>query len=301
MKFKPGDVKYWFSCNFYGDYQIGKGTRIGSFCDIGGIVGKNCLIQSFVFIPPGITIEDNCFIAPSVVFTNDKYPPSDKREKTIVRKGASIGARAVILPGLEIGENAMIGAGSVVTRNIPQGEIWAGNPARFKRMVKNTKIEYGENNIEGAMHPSELNWLYLTAKRMDSIVELGSLKGRSTYALLSGCKGTVHAVDNFKRGTYKAFIDNVGHFENLKVYKMDSVKAARKFKDNSIDMVFIDANHSYKSVRADINAWLPKVKKLICGHDYDPSWSGVVKAVNEKFGKIDKIKGIWFYNKTLKE
>jgi len=82
----------------------------------------------------GITVEDNVFIGPNVTFTNDKYPRSkvypDKFLKTIIKKWASIGANATILSGITIGENAMIGAGSVVTKDVPAGELWFGNPAK---------------------------------------------------------------------------------------------------------------------------------------------------------------------------
>lgn len=162
--------------------------------------------------------------------------------------------------------------------------------------MSDVKFEY-DNDIEGEMAKEEINWLYMIAKKMDSIVELGSLKGRSTHALLSGCKGIVHAIDTFERpGAYKAFLENVGHFKSLRTYKMDSIKAAEKFKDKSIDMVFIDADHSYEAVKADIEAWLPKTKKLICGHDYNlKQWPEVVRAVNEKFNKIGRVYNIWFY------
>ena len=152
------------------------------------------------------------------------------------------------------------------------------------------------NNIEGLMDPVDLNWLYLKATEMNNIVEVGSLNGRSACALLNGCKGIVHCIDTFKiPGTYEAFIKNVGHFKNLDTHISDSVKAANKFKNESIDMVFIDADHSYKAVKADIEAWLPKTRKLICGHDYVPSWPGVRKAVDEKFNKINQAHNIWFY------
>lgn len=181
-------------------------------------------------------------------------------------------------------------------------------PVCLKRVRRKTikklgdiRFAYKNDNIEGSMHRGELNWLFLTAQKMNNIVEVGSFKGRSTHALLSGCPGTVHAVDTFKNSTerkdsYEDFIKNVGHFKNLKVYKTDSLEAARKFEDKSIDMVFIDADHSYETVKADIEVWLPKVKKLICGHDYDSkNWAGVVKAINEKFVEVSVIDHIWFY------
>jgi UDP-2-acetamido-3-amino-2,3-dideoxy-glucuronate N-acetyltransferase len=119
--------------NLYGDYEIGKGTKIGSYCDIGGKIGKNCLIQSFVFIPKGVTIEDNCFVGPHTCFTNDKRPPSDNWTETLVKEGASIGANCTILPNIIIGRNAIIGAGSVVTKNVPDGETWYGPCASKKK------------------------------------------------------------------------------------------------------------------------------------------------------------------------
>lgn len=119
--------------NFYGDFYIEEGTTIGSFCDIAGSIGKNCKIQSFVFIPPGIHIEDNCFIGPRVTFTNDKYPPSRGKKwlQTVVKKGAVICAGCIILPGITIGENSFIGAGSLVCEDVPAGEMWYGSPAKF--------------------------------------------------------------------------------------------------------------------------------------------------------------------------
>lgn len=114
------------------DQEIGDNTKIHSHVWIGnGVkIGKNCLIQAFSFIPEGVTIEDNVFIGPHVCFTNDKNPPSADWASIIVKKGASIGANATILPGLTIGENSRVGAGSTVTHDVPDGETWAGNPAR---------------------------------------------------------------------------------------------------------------------------------------------------------------------------
>ena len=116
--------------NFFGDHKVGKNTKIGEFVEIQGHIGDNCKIQAFVFIPEGIEIEDNVFIGPGVVFANDKYPPSNGKHwmKTLVKKGAAIGANATILPGITIGEGAMIGAGAVITKNVPANETWVGNP-----------------------------------------------------------------------------------------------------------------------------------------------------------------------------
>jgi len=148
-KHNEGVLVTWKYChnvdlvNLYGCY-IGAGTKIGTFTEIQKdvVVGKNCKIQSFVFIPTGVTIEDGVFIGPHVCFTNDKNPAAINKDgslksphdwtlsETIVKKGANIGANATILPGITIGEGATIGAGSVVTKNVPAGETWVGNPAK---------------------------------------------------------------------------------------------------------------------------------------------------------------------------
>ena len=120
--------------NLYG-CKIGKNTKIDSYVYIeeGVTIGDNCKIRPFVFIPTGVVIEDNVFIAPNVTFTNDKHPRAQgdwKRLNTRVKRFASIGAGSTITPGVEIGENALVGAGSVVTRNIPDNSIAIGVPAR---------------------------------------------------------------------------------------------------------------------------------------------------------------------------
>jgi|SRR3989344_299738 len=113
---------------------IGDGCKIHSHVWIGQEVkiGNNCKIQSFTFIPEGVTLEENVFVGPHVCFTNDKKPPSGKKnwQPIIVKRGAKIGAGAVILPGIIIGENAMVGAGAVVTKSVSDNVTVAGNPAR---------------------------------------------------------------------------------------------------------------------------------------------------------------------------
>lgn len=127
------------SCNIWGSVLIGEGSRVAALVEIGGtaelptIIGERCKIQAFAFICPGVTIEDEVFIGPHACFTNDKYPRATTNEwvpeKTLVKRGASIGAGAVILPGVTIGEHAVVAAGAVVTRSVPDGVSVAGNPA----------------------------------------------------------------------------------------------------------------------------------------------------------------------------
>jgi acetyltransferase-like isoleucine patch superfamily enzyme len=134
--------------NLYG-CTIGDETKIGAFVEIqkGASVGRRCKISSHTFICEGVTIEDYVFVGHGVVFVNDSYPrattaggdlqtESDwKVEKTLVKQGASIGSGATILANLTIGERAIIGAGSVVTRDVPADTIVAGNPARVLRTL----------------------------------------------------------------------------------------------------------------------------------------------------------------------
>ncbi len=115
--------------------KIGKDCRIGSFTYIEEdvIIGNNVKIKPFVFIPTGVTIEDGVFIGMGVNFTNDKTPKVGKEWillKTLVKKGASIGTGAIILPGLIIGENAMVGAGAVVTKDVRPNTTVVGVPAK---------------------------------------------------------------------------------------------------------------------------------------------------------------------------
>lgn len=121
--------------NIY-DSTIGSSCNIAAFVEIGGsTVGNRCKIQAFVFIPPGCVIEDDVFIGPHVCFCNVKYPSAlvnqkDRLSGAYVECGAVIGANSTILPGIRIGRMAVIGAGSVVTRDVPSGATVIGNPAR---------------------------------------------------------------------------------------------------------------------------------------------------------------------------
>ena len=134
--------------NLYG-CTIGDDTRIGTFVEIqkGAVVGNHCKIQSHSFLCEGVTLEDEVFVGHGVMFTNDRFPRATNDEglpkndsewaceKTVVKRGASIGSNATILCGLTIGERAIVGAGSVVTKDVPAGAIVAGNPARVLRKI----------------------------------------------------------------------------------------------------------------------------------------------------------------------
>jgi acetyltransferase-like isoleucine patch superfamily enzyme len=142
------NVKLSQFINLYG-CEVGDNTKIGAFVEIqkNAKIGKNCKISSHTFVCEGVTIEDDVFIGHSVTFINDLYPRATNQDgqlqtekdwevqQTLVKKGASIGSGATILAGIVIGEHAIIGAGSVVTKNVPANTVFAGNPAKVLRYI----------------------------------------------------------------------------------------------------------------------------------------------------------------------
>ncbi len=142
------DVKLSQFINLYG-CEVGDHTKLGAFVEIqkNARIGKNCKISSHSFVCEGVTIEDNVFVGHGVTFINDAYPRATNSEgelqsekdwnvePTLVKKGASIGSGATILSNLVIGENALVGAGSVVTHDVPDNAVVAGNPARLIRLI----------------------------------------------------------------------------------------------------------------------------------------------------------------------
>ena len=144
------DVKIANFVNLYG-CTIDDNTKIGTFVEVqkNAVIGKNCKIQSHTFICEGVTIEDDVFVGHGVTFINDKYPRATNESgglqseadwkvvPTIVKKGASIGSGSTILCNVIIGEEAIVGSGSVVTQNIPPYTIVAGNPAKIIRRIDN--------------------------------------------------------------------------------------------------------------------------------------------------------------------
>ncbi|HXM23698.1 MAG TPA: acyltransferase [Terriglobales bacterium] len=151
------DVKLSKFINLYG-CEIGDETKIGAFVEIqkNAIVGKCCKISSHTFVCEGVIIEDNVFIGHGVTFINDSYPRATtgegnlqteadwKVERTVIKKGASIGSGATILSNTSIGENAIVGAGSVVTKDVPANSIVAGNPAKVLRYIEQTLEAHNE-------------------------------------------------------------------------------------------------------------------------------------------------------------
>ena len=148
-------TKIWNYCKLYG-CTIGRKTEIGSYCEIKreAIVGDNCVIKSYVCISKGVSIGNYVFIGPRVLFLNDKYPNTEKvesgkvtLERLIVKDNVTIGGGAIILPGVTLGKKSFIAAGSVVTKDVPDYEIWMGNPARFYKKIDNLEKQIKSNLI----------------------------------------------------------------------------------------------------------------------------------------------------------
>jgi acetyltransferase-like isoleucine patch superfamily enzyme len=143
------DVKIFDFVNIYG-CSIDDGSKVGAFVEIqkNATIGKNCKISSHTFICEGVHIEDNVFVGHNVTFINDRLPRATnldgsiqteadwKLEETFVKKGASIGSSSTIMCGITIGENSLIGAGSVVTKDVPANTVVAGNPAKVIRTLE---------------------------------------------------------------------------------------------------------------------------------------------------------------------
>ena len=170
--------------------------------------------------------------------------------------------------------------------------------------------------IPGWMNPDELEWLAEQAARRKTIVEVGSWMGRSTRAMADNTEGMVLAVDTWAGSKdsddetihneilkdkpedwlLQEFLKNMQGCNNVYTYRMPSLDGAREFKDDSFDMIFLDAGHDYDSIKADILAWGPLVAEggLLCGHDFHSGAPGVIAAVNELLEGVKVHNSIWY-------
>lgn len=152
-------MRIWEPSNVYPTARLGQDINIGAFCEIGNnvVIGDRTRIGAHTFIPEGVLIGHNVFVGPRVTFTNDKYPPSSQAgwEMIIVHDDAAIGAGCVILPGVSIGRRALVGAGSVVTKSIPHGQVWAGNPAKYICDIEEVNELRKSKEDNGLVQPKE--------------------------------------------------------------------------------------------------------------------------------------------------
>lgn len=182
--------------------SIGRGTRIWAFVNVlsDAVIGRDCNICDHVFIEndvvvgdrvtvkcgvqlwDGVILEDDVFVGPNATFTNDPFPRSKQRPdsfaRTRVKRGASIGANATILPGITIGQNAMIGAGAVVTRDVPPNAIVTGNPGRITGYVDTPKAQA---EIGGATRPGELRALRVRGAHLHRMPQVLDLRGALSF------------------------------------------------------------------------------------------------------------------------
>lgn len=137
----PESTNVWQFCVVFPNADIGEHCNICAnvLIENGVKIGNNCTVKCGVQLWDGVVLEDDVCIGANVTFTNDRYPraknPDWRLEKTLIKRGASVGAGSTLLCGITVGENAMIGAGSVVTKDVPAGELWVGNPARYVRKL----------------------------------------------------------------------------------------------------------------------------------------------------------------------
>jgi len=182
--------------------SVGEGTRVWAFAHVlpGAVIGRDCNICDHVFIEndvvlgdrvtikcgvqlwDGVSVEDDVFVGPNVTFTNDPFPRSRQRPesftKTRVRRGASIGANATILPGVTIGQHAMIGAGAVVTRDVPPNAIVTGNPGRITGYVDTPRAQA---ELDSASRPGGLRELRVSGARLHRLPQVVDLRGTLSY------------------------------------------------------------------------------------------------------------------------
>jgi acetyltransferase-like isoleucine patch superfamily enzyme/dTDP-4-dehydrorhamnose 3,5-epimerase-like enzyme len=179
-------TKIWDFCNILKGARIGNNCNICHGCFIEGsvVIGDNVTIKTNVSLWDGIVVEDGVFIGPNVGFTNDKFPRSKKHlkehPKTLIKRDASIGANVTILPGITIGENSMVGAGAVVTKDVPANAIVVGNPASIKGYVGSEKSEIIET-VAGVI----VKKINVKGIKLINIPKASDIRGDLSYAQIN--------------------------------------------------------------------------------------------------------------------
>jgi len=156
-------TKIWHFSHIMGGAKIGSDCVIGQNVFVGGeaIIGDRCKIQNNVSVYDGVVLEDEVFLGPSCVLTNDRTPSAVGEweiSKTLIKRGASIGANSTIICGVTIGKGAMVGAGAVVTHDVPAGEVWVGNPAKKIRKLENERIRGNEEVLSDDENKAGARW-----------------------------------------------------------------------------------------------------------------------------------------------
>lgn len=250
--------------------------------------------------------------------------PLMKLSQIYARKGAWTPANFYATAALELPWHGFYGSNIAFYTNEPheilfQAKGWLGDiEGAKKHLLKcldyqrenpwylfNTRFyfDYADPQLPGWMTYKELLFLFETARQMESVIELGSWKGKSTHAICSSGCPSVTAIDHWKGSefepeahaeaksgsVFETFKNNTKDFKNLTIKQADINEAVKDIPDKSVDMVFLDAGHTYEEVRNDIRKWKNKAKIVLCGHDYVSGWPGVMQAVNEELGGYDEL------------
>lgn len=314
-----------------GKIEIGKYTHVGAYSALFGALG--IVMEDFATLSPRVTIfsasDDfggDYLVGPQILKEEFKHVFGGP---VILKKHANIGSGCIILPNVTLEEGAAVGSMSLVTKSLPAWTISIGRPAkplreRSKGLLKMTQQLPFVNTISGWMSRAELDWLRKRAESCNVIIEIGTWLGRSSYEMGQVVQGKVYTIDPFtpwevfpdkwpksmwqvRRGTikdkeylYKECCSNLneliqsGKVEVLRGYSEDVLVGLQQLS-GSVDMVFIDGNHSYLSVKQDIINYLPLICTggIICGHDFGQD---VMRAVLEVLPETKEVPGttIWF-------
>jgi hypothetical protein len=293
------------------------------------IVGLNILkkMKDFEFFDPTLTPEEMeerqmYWVHRALDIDPNRREPLIKLAQIHARRKEWVPCNFYATAALELPWSGYYGSPKAFYENEPhdllfQAKGWLGDIAGARKhllrcleyerenpwYLHNTRyyFDYADPMLTGWMSYPELLFLFETARQMESAIELGSWKGKSTHAILSSKCPSVTAIDHWRgsqfepeahaeaktNSVFEEFKRNTKGFDNLKIVEADINEAVKNIPDKSVDMIFVDCGHTYEEVKNDIKKWKNKAKIVICGHDYCPAWSGVKQAVDEEFGGPD--------------